>query len=915
MEPGNEIRTTCPYCGVGCGVIVTVAADGAVAVRGDPDHPANFGRLCSKGSALADTLDRSTRLLHPEIEGRRASWDQALDLVAARFRAAVAQQGPESVAFYVSGQLLTEDYYVANKLMKGFLGSANIDTNSRLCMASAVAAHRRAFGSDTVPVCYEDLERAKLVVLVGSNTAWCHPVLYQRLVQAKQDHPDLAIIVIDPRRTATCEAADLHLMLRPGTDAALFNGLLAHLQARDEIHAAFVRDHTEGLEAALAAARASSPDVATVAARCGLAAADVARFYDLFARTERVVTLFSQGVNQSSSGTDKANAIINCHLATGRIGRPGMGPFSITGQPNAMGGREVGALANQLAAHLDIDNPAHRALVQAFWRAPRIAEQPGLKAVELFRAVEAGRIKALWIMATNPAVSVPDAQQVRRALARCEFVVVSDCVRDTDTMRYAHVRLPAAAWGEKDGTVTNSERRISRQRAFLPPAGEARPDWWILTQVARRLGYAEAFPYEGPGAIFREHAALSAQASAGTRAFDLAGLVDLSDAPYAALPPRQWPVTAERPHGTARMFADGRFFTPSGRARFVAITPRAPAHATDGEYPLALNTGRVRDHWHTLTRTGLSARLSAHTVEPYVELHPSDAASAAVDDGALARVVSRWGEATARVRISDAVRAGCVFVPMHWNDQFSSAGCIDRVVNPATDPVSGEPEFKHTPVRVTPLACAWHGFLLSRRRLFPLPAGAGRDEGAMNTPHLFRKEEGAPLLYWSVARGQGLWRYELAGGELPKDWATAARAMLCAPHEKVEWIEYFDNAARRYRAARLTSGRLESCLFIGPDPQLPPRDWLAGLFALDSLDAATRASLLAGTPPRGQKETGRQVCACFGVGEATLLEAIRGGCTSVEALGARLKAGTNCGSCVPELKALIVRCGQQQRIA
>jgi assimilatory nitrate reductase catalytic subunit len=870
-------------------VIARVEADGAVSVRGDPEHPANFGRLCSKGVALAETLDVSTRLLHPQVNGRRGSWDVALGLVTGKLREVIDRHGPDAVAFYVSGQLLTEDYYVANKLMKGFLGSANIDSNSRLCMASAVAGHKRAFGTDTVPGCYEDLERASLVVLVGSNTAWCHPVIYQRLVQARREHPDLSIVVIDPRRTATADIADLHLMPRPGADATLFNGLLVHLHEHDEIHRQFVGDHTEGYDEALATARASSPDVATVAKRCELDAADVARFYDLFARTERVVTLFSQGVNQSSSGTDKVNSIINCHLATGRIGRPGMGPFSITGQPNAMGGREVGGLANQLAAHLELDYPAHRMLVREFWNSPTIAAQPGLKAVELFQAVESGKIKVLWIIATNPAVSMPDAGQVRRALARCEFVVVSDCVRDTDTARFAHVLLPALVWGEKDGTVTNSERRISRQRAFLPAPGEAKPDWWIVTEVARRLGYATAFAYDTPADVFREHAALSALANGGARDFDLSGLVDVSDAAYAELPPLQWPVTTEHSRGTARLFGDGTFFTPSGRARLVPITPRPPVHATDGEFPLSLNTGRVRDHWHTLTRTGLSARLSAHAVEPCVEVHPADAASCGVSDGGLARITSRWGEAITRVRVTDAVRAGSVFVPMHWNDQFSSAGCIDRVVNAATDPVSGEPEFKHTPVRLAPMKPAWHGFLLSRRR-FP-PGNAS---------------------YWACARGHGLWRYELAGDELPKDWASAARAVLCAQDEKVEWIEYFDNAARRYRAARLTNGRLESCIFIGPDPQLPPREWLAGLFAREGLDVTTRASILAGAAPKGQREAGRQVCACFGVGEAAIRDAIRGGCASVEAIGARLSAGTNCGSCVPEIRTILSEQAQQK---
>jgi len=970
----NETRTTCPYCGVGCGVIASVAADGAVAVRGDPEHPANRGRLCSKGTALGDTLDPEPRLLHPEVDGERVGWDAALDTIASGIRAAIAQHGPESVAFYVSGQLLTEDYYVANKLMKGFLGSANIDTNSRLCMASAVAGHKRAFGADAVPGCYEDIERAKLVVLVGSNAAWCHPVLYQRLVQAKQDHPELRVVLIDPRRTATTEIADLHLSIRPGADAILFNGLLVHLAAHDETHALFVNAHTEGLDAALAAARASSPDIERVARDCGLEPEQVEAFFDLFARTERVVTLFSQGVNQTSSGTDKVNAIINCHLLTGRIGRPGMGPFSLTGQPNAMGGREVGGLANQLAAHFELDDPEQRAVVQDFWKAPAIAARAGPKAVEMFRAVEQGRIKVLWIMATNPAVSLPDAGQVQRALEKCELVIVSDCVRHTDTTRYAHVLLPAAAWGEKDGTVTNSERRLSRQRAFLPPAGEARPDWWIVAEVAKRLGYGAAFDHPNAAAIFREHAALSGVANDGARAFDISGLATLSDDGYAELAPIQWPVTAGQPQGTLRLFGDGAFFTPSGRANFVAITPRPPTHVTDTQYPLALNTGRTRDHWHTLTRTGYSARLSAHSIEPYVEMHPDDARVLGVNDGALARISSRWGKSSARVRLSESQRPGSVFAPMHWSDAFTSAGCIDAVVNPVTDPISGEPEFKHTPVRVEPLQPAWYGFLLSRRKLTPFGRHSGataRDGGSTGNagaisiesrnpenilndvipasasqfplhrgdcPIQFPLPQGeCPIqspppqgegeggggvkreidsdTYWSVSRGPNLWRYELAGNDLPQDWATTARALLCAPDEKVEWIEYFDKAARRYRAARLANGKLESCIFVESSPVLPNRDWLAGLFALDSLDTPTRTGLLAGIPPKGSRDTGRQVCACFDVGETAIIEAIHSGCASAADIGARLKAGTNCGSCVPEIKILLAAVTQTKKIA
>jgi assimilatory nitrate reductase catalytic subunit len=452
-----ETRTTCPYCGVGCGVLAT--ADGTV--RGDPDHPANRGRLRSKGTALGETLDQPGRLLHPEVDGKRASWDAALDAVAEGFRRALAEHGPAGTALYVSGQLLTEDYYVANKLAKGFLGTGNIESNSRLCMASAVAGHRRAFGEDFVPGIYEDLELADLVILVGSNLAWCHPILHQRLQAARAARPGMRLVVVDPRRTASCEGADLHLPIAPGRDVALFNTLLRHLHARG------FRSDAPGLAGTLAAADGET----------GLDAGLLATFLDWFAATPRSVTLFSQDANQSSAATDKANAIINCHLLAGRIGQHGSGLFSITGQPNAMGGREVGALATTLAGHLDWDRPAEPASLRDYWRAPNLAAGPSLKAVDLFRAAGEGRIGALWVMATNPAISLPDAGAVREALRRTPCLVASDCSRESDTMDLARIRLPALGWGEKCGTVTNSERVISRQRAFRAPPGEARPDW------------------------------------------------------------------------------------------------------------------------------------------------------------------------------------------------------------------------------------------------------------------------------------------------------------------------------------------------------------------------------------------------------------------------------------------------------
>ncbi len=533
MTAVDPTRTTCPYCGVGCGVLATPDGNGGASISGDPEHPANFGRLCSKGSALGETVGLEGRLLHPMIRCDKGTmeqlaWSDALDHVANRLRHIVARDGAGAVAFYLSGQLLTEDYYVANKLMKGFIGSANVDTNSRLCMSSSVAGHKRAFGADTVPGCYEDLDQADLLVLTGSNAAWCHPVLFQRMLANKQKR-GARIVVIDPRRTDTAGDADLFLGLKPGTDTALFAGLLVHLVDNGALDRDYVERYTSGLEEAVARARGMAGSIAATALATGLTERDVAEFFQMFRSTPRVVTLYSQGVNQSAQGTDKVNAILNCHLATGRIGKPGASPFSLTGQPNAMGGREVGGLSNQLAAHMGF-TPPDIDRVRRFWNAPRIATHEGLKAIQMFEAIARGEIKALWVMGTNPIVSLPDADVVRAAMAKLELFVVSENVRSNDTVNSgAHVLLPALAWGEKSGTVTNSERRISRQRSFLPAPGEARPDWWIVSEVAKRLGFGAAFDYNSAADVFREHAGLSAFENGGSRDFDIGALTALSD--------------------------------------------------------------------------------------------------------------------------------------------------------------------------------------------------------------------------------------------------------------------------------------------------------------------------------------------------------------------------------------------------
>ena len=876
----RDIKTTCPYCGVGCGVIAAVTADGAVSVSGDPEHPANFGRLCSKGSALAETIDLDGRLLSPMIHGRPAGWDEALDLVAARFASTIAEHGPDSVAFYVSGQLLTEDYYVANKLMKGFIGSANIDTNSRLCMASSVAGHRRAFGTDTVPGNYEDLEIADLIVLVGSNLAWCHPVLYQRIAAEKERRPSLKIVVVDPRRTMTADIADMHLAIAPDGDVTLFSGLLNWIANAGALNYSYISNFTAGAAGVL---RFGAQDLRAISRTCGITPSQLIEFYSLFTRTERTVTVYSQGVNQSESGTDKVNAIINCHLATGRIGKPGASPFSVTGQPNAMGGREVGGMANMLAAHMDIENETHRARVQRFWNAPTIATRPGKKAVEMFDAVGKGDIKAIWIAGTNPVDSLPDADVVRAALAGCPFVVASDVLADTDTTRLAHVLLPAAAWGEKDGTVTNSERRISRQRPFLALPGSARPDWDIMADVARRMGFSEGFSYASAAEVFAEHAALSAFENDGERDFDIGAHAAIDATAYDELRPFQWPQRLGEVTGTERFFATGGFFTTGGRARFVVPGDSGAKTATKQTTgaSFVLNTGRVRDHWHTMTRTGKSTRLSQHIAEPFVEIHPEDAASCSIAEASLVRLSNGPAQVIARALISDRQRRGSVFMPMHWNDQFASNARVDALVDAVTDPVSGQPALKQARASLAPFQAAAYGFAVVSRK----PADIAAD-------------------YWAIARCTGGWRLELAFAKDVDDWAAFA-LRLFGGGEDLEILAYNDAQASRYRIAAFDGAVLRGALFIAPQPVGVARGWLVERLTASHESQRERLAVLATRPSAGQSDKGAIVCSCFGVGRNEIAAAVAAGCRTVKAVGDATQAGTNCGSCRAEIKGIV----------
>ncbi|MCV2402311.1 nitrate reductase [Marinomonas sp. C2222] len=876
-------KTTCPYCGVGCGVKVTVPSsqsEPVPPVSGDIDHPANFGRLCVKGSSLASTLKSDDRLLTPIVDGKQVSWDSALDSVSEKISQVVKDHGPDAFAFYLSGQILTEDYYVANKLAKGFIGTANVDTNSRLCMASAVVGYKRAFGSDTVPCNYEDLELCDLLIMIGSNAAWTHPILFQRIVEAKKQRPNMKVVVIDPRETATCDIADLHLAITPGTDAAVFSYLLQRSAAENILDTDFITEHTNGFQGTLDKALEVTPDLSSAAEFCGVSEESLEQLARLWLATDKSISFYSQGVNQSSSGVDKCNAIINCHLATGRIGKEGAGPFSITGQPNAMGGREVGGLANQLAAHMDFATPGAQKLVQRFWQAPNMATENGLKAVDMFQAVEEGKIKVIWIMSTNPMVSLPDTAQVRRALEKCELVIVSDCKAHTDTTAMGDVLLPATGWSEKDGTVTNSERRISRQRGLLPAPGEAQHDWWAICEVAKRLGYQSAFSYRSVNEIFVEHAALSAFENNGKRDFDIGHFSQMSKEEYDALVPVQWPVPKGRPEGTKRMFEDGRFFTPDKKAKFIPITPQLPINKASSEWPFTFNTGRVRDQWHTMTRTGDSALLTKHTDQPYVEIHPKDAKMLGIGDKSLVRLISSVGEALLKAKISQGVAPGNVFSPIHWTQQFANSAVVSNLIPQVFDPLSGQPESKHAQVKVEAVNDVSYGLIISAKPLSNLD-----------------------FIYWCLVPSDEGYHYEVVCPEGQS--VDSIQSMLNKEEDGGEWLEYTNPTTHQVRLANVVDHKLTVAAYLHPKPESISCDWLESkLVKSEPLTDLDRMAILVGIPSNVE-DKGEIVCSCFQIGSKQIEKAIAEGVDSVEGLGNSLKCGTNCGSCIPELKQFI----------
>jgi assimilatory nitrate reductase catalytic subunit len=882
--------TVCCYCGTGCGVKVRADAGRVIGVEGDPLHPANFGKLCSKGRTLDQTVrSDSARLLYPEwrsLRGEpraRISWEEATELAADKLAAIIQQHGPDAVAFYLSGQLLTEDYYLFNKVARALVGTNNVDTNSRLCMSSAVAGYKVTLGADAPPACYEDLGLADTVLIAGSNTAFAHPILFRRLEEAKAARPDMKVIVIDPRRTDTASIADLYLPILPGTDVALFHAMLNVLVWEDLIDRDYIEQHTEGFAALKARVHEFTPREA--AQVCGVPAEDIVKAARWFgAAGKSALSLYTMGLNQSSSGTAKNAALIHLHLATGKIGKPGCGPFSLTGQPNAMGGREAGGMATLLPGHRDPSNAEHRAEVAKLWNVAGLPEAPGLTAVELFDAIEAGKVKAVWIAATNPAQSLPDQAKVRAALAKAELVIVQDAFAGGETVALADLVLPAATWPEKEGTVTNSERRISRVRAAINPPGEARPDWQIAQDIARRIeaklypGRPSLFTYENPEAIFEAH-----KRTTIGRDLDIGGLS------YGLLEqqgPQQWPFPAGATQGKTRLYEDGVFPTDSGRARFYDVGYKPVAESVNSHYPLHLTTGRVRDHWHTLSRTGLVPTLNRHEEEPRLSMAPEDLKRFKLAEGDLVRIKNKRGSLVLPVVGDTALRPGSAFLPMHWGGSYLAGLGVNALTAPVLDPVSKQPELKHCAVNVAPAKLGWQAVAYLQ------------GDAATLRPALQYWLAAFPYaVLLPVADGGSGVRLRLAAEHAPD---TEVLHKLIADLELNGGdVATFDDPARGIvRRVRVADGKPCAFLLAGDKrAEAALAEWLDG-----GPTPASLARLLIGGGPVVARA--RVVCACVGVREDAIRKAVAAGC-DVDGLKSQLGCGTGCGSCVPELARLV----------
>jgi ferredoxin-nitrate reductase len=694
----DQYTSTCCYCGVGCGVLINKEKDGTITLEGDQNHPVNKGMLCSKGLNLHYTVnDKSDRLLYPQMRYnknmplQRVTWDEAMERTVAVFKTFIEKYGPDSVAFYASGQCLTEEYYVLNKLMKGFIGSNNIDTNSRLCMSSAVVGYKMSLGEDSVPICYDDIEVADCFYVTGANPAWCHPILWRRVEAHKAAHPEIKIIVVDPRVTTSCAAADLHLQINPGTDVILNHAIGRLLIENGHTDLDFISKHTEGYEAYVQSIFGRT--VSEAAEICGIKEASIRLAAQYIGEAKGFISMWTMGLNQSAIGVNKNLSLINLNLITGKIGKPGSGPFSLTGQPNAMGGREVGGMANMLPAHRDLQNPLHRQEVQNFWGGTIISPNPGFTATEIFEALNDGRLKAIWIICTNPLTSMPNVRLAEAALKKAKFVVVQEISNKPETLKFADVVFPAAAWTEKEGTMTNSERRISYLSKVMEPPGQALPDTEIVCRFARKMGFP-GFGFNNASEIFKEHTKLTAKTN-----------IDISALDYSILKAQksvQWPYRKKGlPQGTARLFTDNQFYTPTKKASIKTVSEDFISEKPNADFPFVLTTGRIRDQWHTMSKTGKVSKLNKHISESYLDIHPDDATELNIDDHDLVVIKSRRGEVRVKAKISADIKKGVVFLPMHWGKILNSdLNRANNVTNDLIDPISKEPDFKFCAVSV-----------------------------------------------------------------------------------------------------------------------------------------------------------------------------------------------------------------------
>ncbi len=893
----SEVRSTCCYCGVGCGVLIETENGRIAAVRGDPAHPANGGRLCTKGATLHLAAGAGGRLLHPEkrvVRGGqrgRVAWEQALDEAAARFAEIIRAYGPDAVAFYISGQLMTEDYYVFNKLAKGLIGTNNVDTNSRLCMSSAVAGYKQTLGSDAPPCTYADIGEAGMIFIAGANPAVAHPIVFRRIEDAKAVKPALRVVVADPRRSETAEIADLHLPIRPGSDIALFNGMLNVLLAEGMVDRAYVEAHTSHFPALAEVAERYPPAVA--AEICAVPQSDIVQAARWFGGSGPALSLYCQGLNQSAHGTHNNAGIIHLHLATGQIGKPGAGPFSLTGQPNAMGGREVGGLSNLLPAHRDLANPAHRAEVARFWGVPHVPSTPGKAAVDLFRSLKTGQIKAVWIACTNPAQSLPNQAAVRDALRAADYIVLQEAYANTDTADFADLLLPASAWGEKHGTVTNSERCISRVLPAIQPPGEARHDWQIVVDFARRLGRRldhaatdRLFPYEDAESIFNEHRAT-------TRGRDL-DITGLSYALLEAEGPQQWPYPEGAQAGKQRLYEDGRFPTPDGKAHFVAIEHQPTADLPNPQAPISLLSGRLRDHWHGMSRTGNVARLFNLEDEPILAMHPCDMRHRQLTTGDVVQVRNGRGSITVRVAERAGLQCGRAWLPMHWGSQFMNSPGANALASDATDAYSLQPELKHAAVQISRLDLPYPLVIVRRC--------AGQEE-ALALMRLARAElrsfphasltlygRSSPLVIFRAASGQPADGARLAGLDRLFGLASEDGAIV-----------YEDARRQIAKKAVAAGGQLIGVRLAGETSAL---SWLKQAMAEDEMDLRLiRLALAPGASAPKIVIARNIICKCADVSEVEIRQAVANGASLADLQETR-KCGTFCGSCLPEIRRM-----------